>query len=138
MEYTSYNKENAFSEEFKQMLRLHGAYATSVIGTLYASGQPDIDCTSIYGQNTKIELKVYRGLELPTREAVLKLLRGPQVNVIIHQLMKRKCNCVLVAQIGAKPDTCAVVSSEKISFDSIERVATVIARLPYGVYTPYQ
>lgn len=138
MAFNNFGKENAFSESFKQSLRLHGAYATSVVGTLYASGQPDIDCTSIYGQNTKIELKVYRGLELPTREAVVALLKGPQIGVIKSQLWKRKCNCLLVAQIGAKPDTCAIVSSEKISFDFIEKVATIIARLPWGEYTTYQ
>ena len=138
MAYTSYTKENAFSESFKQQLRLHGAYATSVIGTLYASGQPDIDCSSIYGQNTKIELKVYRGLELPSRDTVIKLLRGPQVNVICHQMWKRKVSCIVIAQIGAKPDTCAVVSNSRISFDIIENVAKVVARLPWGEYTPYQ
>lgn len=138
MAYPSYGKENAFSESFKQSLRLHGAYATSVIGTLYASGQPDIDCTSIYGQNTKVELKVYRGTALPTRDAIVALLKGPQRNVIIHQLWARRCNCLLVAQIGAKPDTCAIVSAENLVFDIIERVATVVARLKWGQYTPYQ
>lgn len=139
MTYTSYTKENAFSESFKQSLRLHGAYATSVIGTLYASGQPDIDCSSINGQNTKIELKVYRGTVVPTFDAVVALLRGGQRNVILHQLWKRKVNCIVVAQIGHCPDKCAIVSSSgKITIDFIENTATIIARLPYGSYTPYQ
>lgn len=129
---SSFGKENAFSEEFKQMLRLHGAYATSVIGSLYASGQPDIDCCSIYGQNTKIELKIYRGVELPTRDTILKLLRGPQRNVILHQMFKRNVNCLIVAQIGAKPDTCCIVSATDMTFDKIEALAIQLARLKYG------
>lgn len=130
--------EHKFQDEFIAELRMHRAYVMGVIGSMYSAGQPDLDITSIYGANSKVELKLYHGLTLPTRDGVLRLLRGPQINVITKQLWGRKCNCVILAQVAAKPDTCCIVSAQRISFDLWKNAAKILAHLPYGSYTPWQ
>jgi hypothetical protein len=138
MAYQSYTKENKFSDEFKEKTREHGAYSISTVASLYMSGQPDLTITSKYGMETKAELKIYRGLEMPDRAAVIKLLRGPQINVITIQLWRRNANCIVIAQIGAKLDTCCIVSKHKVSFALWVDAAKILATLPFGQYTPWQ
>lgn len=135
---SAFGRENKFQDEFLAKLREHGAYAVSITGNIYQSGQPDISCESIYGAHTKVELKVYRGLEVPDRTVIIKLLRGPQINVITNQLWRRKSNCIIIAQIGATPDKVCIVSRQRHSFDTVENCATILARLKYGEYTPYE
>lgn len=133
-----FGKENAFSAEFKDECRKHGAYAISVAASLYMSGQPDIDITSNDGQNTKVELKVFRQVAVPTRASCLALLRGPQINVITTQLWRRNCNCIILVQIGAKPDTSCIISKHGFYIDLWRNVAKICATLPFGRYTPWQ
>lgn len=138
MAYQSYTKENKFSDEFKEECRLHGAYAVSTVSSLYMAGQPDLSITSKLGQETKAELKIYRGVSLPTRDNIINLLRGPQVNVITNQMFRRNANCIVIAQIGAKLDTCCILSKHKISFALWKEAAKIVAILPFGHYTPWQ
>ena len=130
--------EAQFQDEFLSLLRKYGAYAVSVVGNIYQSGQPDISCVSMYGAETKVELKVYRKLTVPTREDVLALLRGPQINVITKQLWRRKANCVVIAHIAASPGKVCIVSKDRVCFDTVENCAITLARLPYGEYTEYE
>lgn len=130
--------ENVFSDDFKAEALKWGAYTISQAASMFMSGQPDLDCTSKYGATTKIELKVYRELEVPTREAVVALLRGPQVNVITRQLWGRNANCIIIAQIAAKPDMCCIVSKHTSSIAFWKEAAKILALLPFGQYTPWQ
>jgi hypothetical protein len=136
--FNTSGRENKFQDEYLAALRSYGAYAISVVGGVYQSGQPDLSCVSTHGQETKIELKVYRAISVPTREKVLQLLKGPQRNVIINQLFRRNANCLIIAQIGAVPSDCAVLSREKFSIAKVIDTAKLIARLEWGQYTPYQ
>lgn len=131
-------KECQFQDEFLADIRSHRAYAMGVVGSLFSAGQPDLDITSIHGNVTKAELKVYRNINVPTREQIIALLKGPQINVITKQLWPRNSNCVIIALIDAKPDTCCIVSKHKLSFDLWKNVSKIIAHLPYGSYTPWQ
>ena len=134
----AFGQENKFQDEFVQNLRLHGAYVTSVVGSTYCSGQPDLSIVSKYGQETKVENKVYRGLDVPDREKIIALLKGPQRGVILHQLFRRNANCLIIAQCAAKPDTVFIVSASRFSVALATEAAKVLAYLPWGSYTPYQ
>jgi len=129
--------ENHFQDNYLAELRKNGAYAIAVVGGLYQSGQPDLTITSKYGCDTKVELKVYRGTDMPDRESIKRLLRGAQINVITNQLWRRAAHCLIIAQIAEKPDTCCIVSAHKVSFDLWVNSCKLLSNLPWGMRSPY-
>lgn len=128
--------EHKFQDTFLSLCRSYGADAYSIVGSVYQSGRPDIDVTSIWGNSTKIELKTYRGMKVPTRDMVEALLHGPQRNVILHQLWARNANCLIVAHVLNNPTTCCILSRHKVSFDLVTNVVKTVSCCEWGT-KPY-
>lgn len=129
--------EHKFQDAFIALCRSYGADAYSIVGSVYQSGRPDIDVTSTLGNSTKIELKTYRGVRVPKREDIEALLRGPQRNVILHQLWPRNANCLIIAHVLNNPTTCCIVSRRSISFDLVTNCVKIISRCEWGS-KPYE
>ena len=129
-------KEHQFQDKYIEMLRTHGAYVNSVVGTFYNAGQPDLDVTSIHGAGIKVELKLYRAINTPSRDAIIALLRGPQINVITKQLWGRNAPCLIIAEIVAVPGTLCIVSKHTMSVDKTENTIKRLAHAPFGT-CPY-
>lgn len=116
--------EAEYQDMFLKLLRRNNAYATSIVGSMYQSGQPDITCTSKYGVVSFIELKMWRRMTVPTADGLISLLRGPQVNVIVHQLWeKRKAPCWLVANISGTNKVCFITHDKTPLVDTTENLA---------------
>lgn len=137
MRLTADHKEHGFQDDFMEDLRRHGAHVASFVGNFYMAGQPDLEITSIHGCIMKVELKMYRYTALPTRQHIIGLLKGPQINVILKQLWGRNADCLIIAEIVAKPDTLCIVSKLGLSFDYKENVCKLLAHAPKGL-CPYQ
>jgi hypothetical protein len=128
--------EAQFQDKLMEDLRGYGARATSYVGNIYLSGHPDLIIVSVHGATMFVELKLFRLVQMPTRETMLALLKGPQINVITKQLWLRNAPCLLVAEIVAKPDTLCIVSRHHLSFDTKHNFVKLMAHAPFGT-CPY-
>ena len=121
--------EAEYQDLFVNELRKWGAYAKPLVGGMFNSGQPDITVTSMTGAISFVELKVWRGTKVPTIKQLLSLLKGPQCNVIIHQLWERKAPCYLIAFIAASDENCAYCdSSQEVHVDKWKHIAKLLAQ----------
>lgn len=131
-EYT----EHDFQDKYVDLFRETGAYIKPITGSVFMSGQPDLEIVSRYGAIIKVELKLHRLVSLPTRDSMIKLLKGPQVNVITRQLWGRNAPCLLIAEIAAVKDKLCIVTKDKLMFDTIHNSVKLIAHAPFGT-CPY-
>lgn len=84
--------------KFIDELRRCGGYVSNLTASMYMSGQPDMAITTKHGAQFQCEAKVWRNVKPPVRaEQLTALLKGPQINVIVHQLWKRGAYVPLIA-----------------------------------------
>jgi hypothetical protein len=114
----SFDTEHKFQDVFLTYLRnTTKCYAHCNTASTLSAGQPDITICNDNGFVWYVENKVWRNKSLPTAPSqVQDLLKGPQVNVIKHQLWRRNAPCIVVAQIGLVPDNVAICYKDKLFF----------------------
>lgn len=109
--------EHSFQTAFKAECTKWGSYVPSLVASMYMSGQPDLEIDNKNGLIIKVENKFWRGKAPPsTAEHMHMLLRGPQINVIKHQLWPRNVLCLIQAQLSSDLDQCCLCHKEQITF----------------------
>lgn len=100
-------KENKFQDMFTEELRRLDCYVHSQAASMFMSGQPDLHIYNTQRFQFTCELKMWRLVSQPQTTAhLVKLLRGPQINVITKQIWRRNFYCPIIAQDASELDFC--------------------------------
>jgi hypothetical protein len=92
------DNEHKFQDKLLEYIRnTSRTYVHVNVGTTLSSGQPDLTIVNNDGRIWFMELKYWRLQRPPTIDTMKKLLKGPQINVITHQLWTRNVYCPIVA-----------------------------------------
>ncbi len=121
-------EEGKFKKEFCEHIKSqYGTWAKVTHGNQFQSGLPDCLFQSD-GMFSLVEMKFWDQVAPPKDfHQMHNLLKGAQVNVIKHQIWKRRGPCLLVAQIGNDLDNCCVCYKDKINIMPWKHLAKVLA-----------
>ncbi len=90
--------ESDFKAKFNAELRRYGCYVPSIAASMYIAGHPDCLIYNAVGNCFPYEGKVWRNQGAPTSPAqITGLLKGPQINVILHQIWPKNVYCPILA-----------------------------------------
>lgn len=128
--------EADYQDTMMDELRKRGARVVSFVGNKYLAGEPDVEVTSTKGAIIKVEFKLWRRTSLPTRDQIVALLDGPQINVITNQLWRMNAPMLMVAGFSEVKGKSAIVNKTSIMFDTDENIVKMLAYAPFGTY-PY-
>jgi hypothetical protein len=128
--------EADYQDDMMDNLRKRGARVVSFVGNRYLAGEPDVEVTSQCGAIIKIEFKLWRRTSLPTRDQIVALLEGPQINVVKNQLWGRNAPLLMIAGFAEVKGKSAIVNRTSIMFDTDENIVKMLAYAPFGTY-PY-
>ena len=128
--------EADYQDKMMEELRKRGARVVSFVGNRYLAGEPDIEVTSTKGAIIKVEFKLWRKANVPTRDDIVDLLEGPQVNVVKNQLWGRNAPLLMVAGFSECQGKSAIVNKKEICFDLDQNICNMLAYAPFGTY-PY-
>lgn len=121
-------EEAHYQKLFKDCVEYHGGMATSLSGSLFMAGMPDLLCVSKYGAIILIENKFWSKPKYPENFHQLQdQLRGPQIAVIKHKLWKRSTPCLLVTQIGFNRDIVYINYKTAVSPQPWKEFAKLVA-----------
>ncbi len=122
------HEEGVFKKKFCEYAQTFGAWAHHTHGNQYSAGLPDTLIAANKKLHTFTEFKFWGNVNAPKdAHAIQALLKGPQVNVIKHQLWKRDQACLIIAVIGNDLDNCAVCYQDKFNIIPWKHVAKVLA-----------
>ena len=109
------DNEHKFQDKMVEFIRnTTRAYVHVNVGSTMSAGQPDLTIYNNSGRVWLVENKCWRLKSLPTNDTMRKLLKGPQVNVIIHQLWSRNIYAPIVAIDMYHLDQCHVHYKDKL------------------------
>lgn len=128
--------EADYQDKMMEDLRKRGARVVSFVGNRYLAGEPDIEVTSRLGAIIKIEFKLWRKAKIPTRDDIVDLLDGPQINVVKNQLWGRNAPLLMIAGFAEVKGKSAIVNKTAIMFDNDENIVNMLSYAPFGTY-PY-
>lgn len=127
--------ESEYKAEFLTEVRKWGAYCYSLAANMYMSGQPDSTIVTNKAYVFQLEFKVWRNVGIPTVEQMLGLLKGPQVNVIKHQMWPRGVYVPIVAFKQSEPTKCYhAFRSMDVTLHNWTELAKYYASLEYKSY----
>jgi hypothetical protein len=90
--------EAEFQDRMIDALRERNVYVRALVGTMLQSGLPDLLIISPTGLTFHCENKVWEDRRPPScRDDFVKLLKGPQRNVITNGFWARRAYCPMVA-----------------------------------------
>ncbi|MBA3761758.1 MAG: hypothetical protein H0X04_00245 [Chthoniobacterales bacterium] len=93
--------ESDYRHGLAQTIQSYNGYARALVANALMSGLPDFYIVSRFGTQFTMECKMWRNVNPPkTVEALVKLLQGPQYNVITRQLWGRRAYCPIFAFDG--------------------------------------
>jgi hypothetical protein len=128
--------EADYQDKMMEELRKRGARVVAFVGNRYLAGEPDIEVTSRLGAIIKIEFKLWRKTKIPTRDDIVALLDGPQINVVKNQLWGRNAPLLMIAGFAEVKGKSAIVNKTSIMFDNDENIVNMLSYAPFGTY-PY-
>lgn len=121
-------EENKFKKKFCDYAETFGAWAKITHGNMYQAGLPDTIIAATKKLTTFVEFKFWGNVNPPKdAHAIQNLLKGPQVNVIKHQLWKRDNACLIVAVVGNDLDNCAVCYQDRFNIIPWKHLAKLLA-----------
>lgn len=127
--------EADYQDKMMEELRKRGARVVSFVGNRYLAGEPDIEVASNKGAIIKIEFKLWRKISLPTRDDIVALLDGPQINVV-RNLWNRNAPLLMIAGFSECQGKSAIVNKKEIMFANDAEIVNMLAYAPFGTY-PY-